>query len=467
MGKIELTKEKLSEILAESHDEQVMEKYYELALKDEFVASSHGHIVAFLLMLTRYKFEKLFVKNNITVEYFLGLNNFNENNEYWKFGDLLERTNFEIAFWLVEDDNVDDKTLVEFSEMHAYYLFCIGDYFNSIRICGNALFRDPNNTLCNFIKASLIDLCYINKTPIKYKIALVNYQKNLIDKCDPTKIFFDKSIYYTVYDEIDKKYKQIPEEGKCSVFIKVKKDYQETVKQIPEWTQEHDFCLRKVLLLNPLNYFGHFVEAFIEDFDSLPINEEYKRYFNEIVNDYELCRGIAFSYYNEINNVGKREMSMVYSYAYSIFDKVAFLIKNVYDLDVNEDRVYFNKKCLFDKKIKGTNIKFKNLKNSNIVPLYRIMKKVREKYEFVDALNIGTFKHYELRNTIEHKSIDLVDEDILKRNVDFLLRSVKDLILYTFMLLHSHSPNQELDKLTFTGTTYVKALKILTDNDTK
>ena len=255
MKRIELTYDKLLEILQESQNEVTMERYYELALKDGFSASSHGHICALLLMLVRHKFDKLFVRNKITPECFLGLSSFNEKNECWKFGELLERTNVEIALWLISDDKIPEKPLVEFSEIYAYYLFCIGDYFKSLKICHNALCRDPNNTLCNFIKASLVDLCHINKTPAQYKAALINYQKELIDKCNLTKLPFDRDIYDAVYDEIEKAHKQIPHELQDAMFTIVGDNYEETKKQIHEWTKEHDFYLRKNLLLNPLSNF--------------------------------------------------------------------------------------------------------------------------------------------------------------------------------------------------------------------
>ena len=293
------------------------------------------------------------------------------------------------------------------------------------------------------MKASLINVCYINKTSTPYKVALINYQKKLICKCNPENLPFDRNLYDEVYDEIDKLYRQIPKELQNVMFTEIGEDYEESVKQIPEWTKEHDFYLRKKLLLNPLANFGKFVEASCEELEILPMDEKYRGYFNSIIDDYKLCRNIAFAYYSGINNVGKREMSMVYSYAYSIFDKVAFLIKNIYDLDIDEDRIYFTERGLFEKKIKNTDTKFKNLKNQNIVPLYRAMKKVREKNEITDALNMGTFKHYELRNTIEHKSLDLVDDEELKRNTQFLLGTIRNTILYSHMLLLSCFTSRE------------------------
>ena len=156
-------------------------------------------------------------------------------------------------------------------------------------------------------------------------------------------------------------------------------------------------------------------------------------------------------------------MSMVYSYAYSIFDKIAFLIKKVYDIDIDEDRIYFTYGGLFKRKVKNTNVKFKDIRNSNIVPLYRSMKKVREKCNPTDALDIGTLKHYELRNTIEHKSLDLVEDGELKRNTDFLLETIRDTMMYTYMLLSGNLPNEDWHKPVFTGTTYIRAVKKLSE----
>ena len=226
----------------------------------------------------------------------------------------------------------------------------------------------------------------------------------------------------------------------------------------PGWMEEYDFYLRKNLLLNPLTSFDKFIEATTEEFKDLQIDDEYKKYFEEIVEDFKLCRKIAFSYYKGKNKIGRREMSMAYSYAYSIFDKIAYLITKVCDLDNENDMIYFTKGGLFNRKIKNTNFTFKEIKNINIIPLYRLMKQVRVPNNIKNALQTGTFEHRELRNTIEHKSIYLVKDSKLKTNTDFLLNSVRDAILYTYMFLQTATVENFYEKTTLPKTLYFDAL---------
>ena len=458
MERIKLTKEKLTEILRESDNPDKMEFYYNTALNDGFEADQHMALVGLLLILVRHYHTKLFAHQQVNPLDFFGLKTFNEDSEYWEFYELLKRTNFQIALCLIKDENIPEKPLIEFSEIQAYSLFCYGNYLASLKYCQNAIARDENNSICNFLKACVLDLCYINKSSNLYKIALLNYQKQLIDKCDVSNIGLDKAICLKVVEEIEEKVKLLGIHESQVNFTPVFEKIEKTKEIIPEWTEEHDFYLKNNFFLNPLSNFGKFAECTLEELEELPIKQEFKNLFDEVVNDYKLCRGIAFSYYKGINNVGKREMSMTYSYAYSIFDKIAFLLKKVYDLDINEDNVFFTKNGLFDAKIKGTEIKFGNIKNINIASLYLLMKDVRSKQKITNALQVGTMEHNELRNAIDHKSIFLVEEGKLKRNTSFLLENVRNAILYTFMLLYGYSENKDYETPSTISTTFFRAI---------
>lgn len=458
MERIKLTKEKLQEILKEMHDEERMEYYYDLALNDRFEADQHLALLGLATMLVHHYHNKLFVNRRVEFTDFLGLNSFNEQSEYWRFKELLEKTNHIIALCLINNEKVPENVLIEFTEIQAYTYFCIGDYFNFLSISKNALTRDENNSVCNFLKSSIVEICYINKTSVRYKIALANYQKGLIDKCNPLKVGMSSEIYKNVCDEINARIDLLNIHEREVKFTPVSKELEETKKLIPEWTELHDFYLKNHLFLNPLSNFGKFAEASIEDFEELPLEQNMKDLFSEIVEDYNLCRGVLFSFYNGIDNVGKREMSMAYSYAYSIFDKIAFLLTKVYNLNIDEDNTGFAKNSLFDVKIKGADISFGKIKNVNIIPLYRIMKEVRAKQKIKNALQIGTLQHNELRNTIEHKSIALVEEDKLKYNSLCLLQRTRNVILHTFMLLHGYSKEMDYNMATATSTSFLKAI---------
>ena len=150
---------------------------------------------------------------------------------------------------------------------------------------------------------------------------------------------------------------------------------------------------------------------------------------------------------------------MVFSYAYSILDKLAFLFRDVYDIDASEDEIQFTQDKLFDRKLNGKIICFKNIKNSNIYPLYSIMQRVRSKQKITDAIKMVAFDFHNLRNTIEHKSILKIDENQLKSHSIFLLKNIRDAILYSFMLLRSLNKNNiSVDDYSAIANTYVNAI---------
>lgn len=455
MDKIKLTKEKLLEILEKDDDKKTIDFYYQAALDDLIESDQYLSIIIILFIFVRYYHEKLFVKNKVNIVEFFGMKKFNDSTEYWKYNELLKKTNLMIAKALINDEKIPDKQLIEFNDTYSLYLFCIGDYLSCLKNLNNSLYRDKNNWLSNFIKASLIEICYINIISSDYKIALLNYQKDLIDKCSDINPMFDINIYKKVVEVINKRIDLLSIEEKNIKLTPIMNSFEKP----NEWTEELDFYLHNNLFLNPLNLFGNFYEASFETFEDLNIGDKNKEMFDEIIEDYKMCRNVMFSYYNNADNINKRKMSMVYSYLYSIFDKIAYLLKNVYDLDINEDRIYFTNKGLFDRKFKNSDIKFKELSNFTILPLYLIMKDVRVANEINNALEIGTFEHNELRNTIDHKSIYLVDDDKLKRNALILLERARNAILYTFMLLYSQPNNQNLEGISFIYTTLFCALE--------
>ncbi len=459
MDKIKLTKEKLLEILEKYDDKETIDFYYKAAMDDLIETDQYLSIITLLFMLVRYYHEELFVKNRVNIIDFFGMKIFNKSSEYWKYNELLKKTNLMIAKALINNEKIPDQQLIEFNDTYSLYLFCIGDYLRCLKNINNSLFRDKNNWLSNFIKASLIELCYINIITPDYKIALLNYQKDLIDKCSDVNPRFDISIYKKVLESINRRIDLLNIEEKNIKLTPIMDSFEKTKEVINEWTEENDFYLRNNLFLNPLNLFGNFYEASFEIFEDLDMDDKNKELFNEIIEDYKMCRNAMFSYYKNADNIDKRKMSMVYSYLYSIFDKIAYLLKHTYNLDIKENKIYFTNDGLFDRNFKGPDIKFKELSNFTVLPLYLIMKDVRGANKIDNALTVGTFEHNELRNTIDHKSIYLVNEDKLKRNALILLEKTRNVILYTFMLLYSQLNNENYDGITTIYTTLFYALE--------
>ena len=452
--KLVLTKEKLMEILSQSDDDKLMEKYYQKALIGDVEAYERMAIVGFLFLIIRYK-RKSMLGENMDPFHFFGV----PQQDFKKYYELLERANQEIFECFVAGEKIPDMPLVEFSEDFAFITLWQGNYFECLRYCENALKRDDSSFICNFIKASIIELCFVNKTNEGYKLQLLNYQKELIEKCDKTKLNFNKEIFEKVAENIKKAHKFLDPSHREIKFTLAQDDFEKIKLELPEWSKEHDFYLRHKLYLNPLCDFDLFLESSFEALEELSIEEKHQNTFNEIVEEFKLCRHLTYEYCQNINNDTKRVQCMVFSYAYSIFDKLAFLFKDMYDLDVADDEVDFTQRNLFDRKFKTVDMCFKAIKNNNIYPLYNLMQKVRSKQKITDSIKTVIFNFNELRNTIEHRTIQEIDEHMLESHSIYLLRRLREALLYSYMLLHSFSGEAGThSNTTAIGTTYVKAI---------
>lgn len=449
MNRIKLSKENLIEIVNGISDKTKMEFYYQSALEDKIEANRHIELVVFLVTLVRYFYDKLFVSKGINPYLFFNLKEINDNKEYWDYYELLRKTNLEIAYSLINDETTDDKLLVGFSEVQSLFYFISNNYLSCLLTYNNAIYRDNENSLCNFLKASIIEICYINKISPNTKIALLNYQFELLSKCKADEILFDKRIFNKIFKNVIERRQKLTTSEK---EIKLTECFDDSIL-----TDESIFYLSNRLFLNPLNNYGKFLDAVFEDMETLPISEKNKKMFDAIVEDYKFCRNKLYQYFEE-KSIKKRELSSIYSYIYSIFDKIAFVLKKEFDLNVDDDKVGFTRNGLFDCKFNKLDKTFSSLCNNNIVPLYLIMKQVREKQKISNALMVGTFEFNELRNTVEHKSLLLVDESKLKRNSIELLSKARDAILYSFMLLYSIDRNFNNDSISCILTTYIEAL---------
>lgn len=449
MEKEILTKELLMELARKQNDDELLEHYYNLALQDKLECETSDEKVMFLFILMRFQGKKLFEETQISQADFFGMDKVDENSDYWKFYQFLENIYYEISSKQVY---IPENVAIEFYEDFCNILYFFGYYFRCIEVYEEYLLKYGENSFLNFLKASVIEICYINKSDDFVKMALYNYQKDLIDRCEPSKVLAGEYIFEevkkTIYDRVENNGAL----GKCMKFIKISDSYKDTIAEDKTWTEEKDFYYRNNLFLNPLNLFGEFTACTNEVFDDLEIEDNNKIYFDEILEDYKMCRKETYFYYKNINNVDTRKMAMTYNYIYSIFDKIAFLLKHTYNLLIDEKKIYFNKN-FFEKNIENSNVKFKNIKNDNIWPLFIIMNDIQQNREESSILQASTYEHNLLRNLIQHRSMSLVDEDKLKRNAIVLLKLARDAILYTFALIKSCGMPVEQDIMTGLGTT--------------
>lgn len=180
--------------------------------------------------------------------------------------------------------------------------------------------------------------------------------------------------------------------------------------------------------------------------------------FDSIIEDYKFCRRKTYEY-SVLQNTSIREMCSVYSFAYSIYDKFAYLFRAVYDIDVTEDKVDFTEKNLFSRPYKNSNQKFYEIKNPAIIPLYLESQEVRAKNK-PKGIGIGTAELNEFRNFIEHKSTFLIDADKLKSKSEQLIRNIRDLIIESYLLLQGSKKNMTGDLTVCVGTSFAKGLQI-------
>ena len=222
-----------------SADDETIESYYQYALEGRIEAAERPAIVAFLMELIVRKTRKMIESHGIDHFHYFGI----PNDTYQQHSDLLRRTDYEIAFCLIENANIPEKVLSDFATDYAFFLFWQGRYFDCLAKCQNVLVRDPNNFICNFIKSALVEMCLINETPDNYKVALLNYQKSQIDLCDEKALNIDKMLFEKVREGIEHNYNALPADAKLLSFDIVPNDSKTAQQQFPDWTEEYEFYL--------------------------------------------------------------------------------------------------------------------------------------------------------------------------------------------------------------------------------
>lgn len=462
---IKLTDETLLSLATNLNNDEIMTHYYELAVNNKITSDKPDSLVKFYFALFGYFENKLFCKKSIDPLDFFGMKKHDENSDYVKYLYLLDRMNYEILININNDIFIPPHILEEFYGKYAHALYIFGYYYKCLEFCQKALDINSHSSLSTFLKSSVIEICYINKHDYITNAALFNYQKQLINICDPSKVRVSKEIFNEVHDIIISRTESMAPLFQAINFVRAKNTFKETQKVQHNWTREKDFYLRNKLFLNPLNMFDNFTAASNEEFPDFDISNNNKKYCKSLIDDYNMCRHKLYSFYRQPSRYSKNEISMLYSYIYSIFDKLAFLLKKIYNLDIDDGKVEF-KSFLFDKKLKNTNIKFKEITNDNIWPLFLIMQEVKENRKLT-ILRSSTYGHNKLRNKIEHRSVSLTEKDELKDKSLHLLKLSRDAILHAFALIETCPKKYAVDKATMMGTTFQWAGKRIFDKAQK
>lgn len=461
MDKYLISKAGLIELL-NRNDKNELEEIYNLCLEDKVKAHNHQEIVALLMIILKFKWED-FTKKHTNIDFYLKLKNFKTNNNVFDLYRLFRRINFEIALTIIEEnDPIEEKVKVEFLEIYSTFLFMFFTHLKCIDICNCALVRDPKNSTINLYKASLLDLALIVKNNTTYSYGINLLRQEMLNNVDIKKVNFDKDISQRILTDnlisVNEPYLR----EKILGFYLIPENIMQTELGKKYWSTELDYYLKNVLFLNPLNNFGRYAQSSLEELQPIPLSEKNQKMFNSIIDDYKFCRRKIFEY-DSLGTLSKREMCSTYCFLYSIFDKIAFLLKSVYIINIKEDIVDFTQGNLFDRKYKNSDKNFYEIANPAIIPIYLESVEGRSKNN-LKGLDPGTFELNEFRNVLEHKSTCLIDESMLKRNSKILIRKIRDLILETHILLQSADTNINSDDIVLCGTAYAKAIKAIIES---
>lgn len=456
-----ISKAGLTELL-NRYDKNELQEVYRLCLEDKVKAHNHHEIAALLILILKFKWDE-FTQKHTKIDFYFNLKNFKDNNEVFELYRLFRRTNFEIGLTIAsEGDPIDEKHKVEFLELYSTFLFMFFAHFKCIDLCNCALIREPDNSTINLFKASLLDLALIVKHNNRYDYGINMLRKEMLSNVDVRKTNFDKEITKRILTDnlilaIEPYWKK-----KIFGFFTIPENIMETDLGEKYWSSELDYYLKNVLFLNPLNNFGRYAQASFEELQSISLSDENKKMFDSIIDDYKFCRRKVFEF-DSLGTLSKREMCSVYCFLYLIFDKVAFLLKNVYEINVEEDIVDFTQGKLFDRKYKNSDKKFYEISNPAIIPIYLESVEGRSKNN-IKGLDVGTFELNEFRNTLEHRSTSLIDENKLKGNLRILIKKIRNLILETYILLQSADTNMNSDDIVLCGTAYAKAIEAVNNS---
>ena len=449
---------KINEALINNNSKK-LDDIYNLLLQDKLIFPSHEIFVYLLNILLEYKWRE-FTNKHYDALFYMKLSNYithNKEQETIELWHLFKLIDFEIALSIIEeDDPVPEDIKVHVVELYSLYFLLCFRHIKCIEKSADGLARDSANPTLNFFRASLLDLCFIVKHNSDYKLALENYRKTMIKNINSfNDVKFDNNIVSIVLSQSNKAKQPFPLSKICT-FIEATPDNYDYGVENYGWSEEKEYYLKNKLFLNPLNSYGNFYECSFEEFLPLDLEQRHLEFFDAIIDDYKICRKKVFEF--EIKKtVSKREMCSFYCFMYSIYDKVAYLLKKVYNINVKEDKISFVQNNLFDKEYNNKDKKFYEMNNPMLIPLYFEMLSVRNKNKF-GGIHVGTFELNEFRNNIEHKST-LFYEPSLERNTKVLIKGVRDLIIYTYLLLSSAKANLETDKMIALNTAYVSALK--------
>lgn len=271
----------------------------------------------------------------------------------------------------------------------------------------------------------LYALHYISQP--KYQVAYIQLAHQFL------KSGLQKFVYEQYRDDVLARVQAIEKNyGQYLEYKFLREDFEENTneKDYLEWCIKHELCL------NPLSNLDIRLASSKDDIVlNGNIETEFVELFENIKDDFVFSR---YQFYQSFNSKhSKQQKKSAFSSAYAIFDKLAYLINGIFQLNIKNDRVAFNRIWYKNlDKNKGLSNTFTESRNLMLRALYWASKDIYTNEEgFKNLIEPKAKEINAIRNYIEHKSFDFGTrtEDnftfrIPEQEFDECLFSVLDLV---------------------------------------
>lgn len=248
------------------------------------------------------------------------------------------------------------------------------------------------------------DMALLNRAMVKQKMSMMQYY------CDMDCFFNELTADLFAVD------KEQLHSGQ-DYFEYISERYQELEKEF--FTQNPDFnskefhlmdqigddytkwVLFNELFLNPLNSIDYFEEACCDSLIGCMIPNNILALLKELFDYYCFLRNKLFSISNRDDEYAKRECIEIFKSAYSVFDKIAYVIVKVFNLNIEEERISFT--SIWTEELFS-------IKNVYLYDLYWLQQEYRPRKKLkgndidINILLASPFQEFvELRNRLEHR----------------------------------------------------------------
>ena len=434
---LRISNENFEEITTTMTDILSVNEYYKNAKNETIEFASYSIAFLFLMRIYSLKKELQGTKLSYSITDFLQEKTIKPEGDFYQlYEPLFIAESFYPEIEAGDKDTLKEAIVVMYLGI-AEYLLITYRYLECLEYIRDILKFDSKNQTALFFRG----LCSEMLLQFNYNLQ----QKTITLLCDifqsinPNDVHFDKNIVNAKlahYKKID--ISCLKEAG--LVFTKATK---KILAEIPFWNDEKTYYLTNVLLLNPLIEVDCFVECINESILPTGVSQEISDLFNGIVSDFNFFRQKLY-YYDILPDKNKRELIAAFSFIFSIFDKIAYLLYKYFNLDMNEGKVYLH--SIFDVKLRDdSSIKLIEIKNQYLFSLYHIGREYSKSDLYCNPSNAISKNIKKERNTLLHRSTNLVDDESIYVLTSYLAKVIKRSIIYTNLILYMEELRKQLN----------------------